>query len=214
MVTEVQHGYCTVDDLREQLSESKVGNFSQNLMVRAVNAASRAVDNYTGRRFWQDETPQTLSFPAPLAGNDLWLPGKYEISTDTGLVVTTDDGTGTYPTAWTAVTDYTLYPYDANASGSQYRAWWVLEGTGTRPFSVRGVRGLYPVRVTARFGWSSVPVEVEQATLLKAAALFKRKDAPFGVAQFGDIAAVRITRQDIDVIELLSEYVRDAAMVG
>jgi hypothetical protein len=32
--------------------------------------------------------------------------------------------------------------------------------------------------------------------------------------QFGDIAAVTITRKDADVVELLWPYVRDVAMVG
>jgi hypothetical protein len=52
------------------------------------------------------------------------------------------------------------------------------------------------------------------ATILKATQLFKRKDAPFGVLQFGDIAAVRVTRADADVVELLWPYQRDVAMVG
>lgn len=214
-MTEVTNGYCTVDDLREQLGESKAGNLPQNLLVRAVNAASRAVDNFTGRRFWQDATPQSvLVKPSIVDPYTLWLPGKFEISTVTGLAVATDNGTGTYATALVQDTDYRLAPYDANTGGSEYGAWWVLEGLGTARFDVRGARGLHPVRITARFGWAFVPPEVEQATLLKAAALFKRKDAPFGVLQFGDIAAVRVTRQDIDVIELLSGYVRDVAMVG
>lgn len=214
MVTAVQHGYCTVDDLREHLGESKPGNLPENLLVRAINAASRAVDNWTGRRFWQDPTPQAILVQPSMVGYDLWLPGNTEISTTTGLAVATDNGTGTYPTALAMDTDYRLWPYAANTGGSEYGAWWMLEGLGTSRFAVRGVRGLYPVRVTARFGWAFVPDPVEQATLLKAAALFKRKDAPFGVMQFGDIAAVRVTRQDIDVVELLSPYVRDVAMVG
>ena len=214
-MTGTVHAYCTVDDLREQLGESKPGNLPENLLVRAINAASRAVDNYTGRRFWQDETLQSVLVPPSVAScYELWLPGNSEISTTTGLAVATDDGTGAYGTSWTLDTDYRLWPYAANTGGSEYGAWWVLEGLGTSRFDVRGARGVYPVRITARFGWAFTPVEVEQATLLKAAALFKRKDAPFGVMQFGDIAAVRVTRQDIDVVELLSGYVRDVAMVG
>lgn len=214
-MTAVTHGYCTVDDLRAQLGESKPGNLLQDQLVRAIDAASRAVDNFTGRRFWQDAAPQSvLVQPSIVDPYNLWLPGNAEISTVTGLAVATDNGTGTYPTGLVLDTDYRLWPYAANTGGSAYGAWWMLEGLGTSRFDVRGARGLYPVRITARFGWAFIPPEVEQATLLKAAALFKRKDAPFGVLQFGDIAAVRVTRQDIDVVELLSGYVRDVAMVG
>lgn len=64
------------------------------------------------------------------------------------------------------------------------------------------------VQVTARFGWSAVPYQVNEATILKAASLFKRKDAPFGVAGFNEFGAVRITRKDPDVLELLSDFAR------
>lgn len=210
------HAYCTVDDLREQLGESKPGNLPQNLLVRAINAASRAVDNWTGRRFWQDETPQTLNFdPQPACRDELWI--DQDISSTTGLVIATDNYLdGTYSAVWD-VADYQLWPYRANTPGSQYGAWWKLESVHGLRFNltgVRGRRGVLPVKITAQFGWSFVPDPVQEATLLKAAALFKRKDAPFGVLQFGDIAAVRVTRQDIDVVELLSPYVRDVAMVG
>jgi hypothetical protein len=70
------------------------------------------------------------------------------------------------------------------------------------------------VQITARWGWSFCPPGIEEATLLVATRLFKRKDAPYGVAQFGDIAAVQIVRTDLDVQELLQPYVRDVAMVG
>jgi hypothetical protein len=217
MSTEVEHGYCTVDDLREQLGDMTSQNLSERQLVRAVNAASRAVDAYTGRRFWMDPTPIARLVDVDGCNPDLWLPD--DIASTTGLQIATSDGTN-YSTIWTTQ-DYRLWPYAANTPGSLYGGWWKLE-------SVRGlrwdVRGSYyrhhsshyylPVQITARFGWAFVPAGVEQATLLKAAQLFKRKDAPYGVAQFGDIAAVTITRKDADVVELLWPFMRDVAMVG
>jgi hypothetical protein len=44
--------------------------------------------------------------------------------------------------------------------------------------------------------------------ILKAASLFKRKDAPFGVAGINDFGPVRITRTDPDVIDLLRSFRR------
>lgn len=223
---ETVHAYCTVDDLREQLGDLTSNNLSERQLVRAINAASRAVDNYTGRRFWADETPQTKLFEAwadvqrssadHVATNyEMWLPE--DIASSTGLVISTDTaGDGSYATDWDT-TDYRLWPYGANTSGSEYGGWWKLESSGRLQFAIRGVgghHGLMPVQITARFGWSFIPPGVEQATILKAAQLFKRKDAPFGVVQFGDIAAVTVTRKDADVIELLWPYVRDVAMVG
>lgn len=208
----LKHAYATVDDLREQLSDSGQ-KLPENMIIRALNSASRAVDHYTGRRFWQDDAPTTRTFEVSGCYPDFTLPGDAEISTTTGLQIATWDISG-YGPAWVQDTDFRLAPYDALAPSSPYKAWWVLEGTGTRLFGVRATRGFYPLQITARFGWAEIPDEVESATLLKAAQLFKRKDAPFGIAQFGEIAAVRITRQDIDVVELLSPYQRDVAMVA
>jgi hypothetical protein len=64
------------------------------------------------------------------------------------------------------------------------------------------------LQVTARWGWSSVPIEVYEACLLKAAALYKRRDSVQGVAGFGDFGVVRIGRSDPDVIDLLGPYRR------
>src|SRR5215207_1327280 len=105
MSAEVTHGYCTVDDLREQLGDLQSQNLSERMLVRAINAASRAVDNWCGRRFWADAAPVTKLVPVGSGGNDLWLPE--DIAYTAGLVVATSDGTS-YSTIWSAA-DYTLW---------------------------------------------------------------------------------------------------------
>lgn len=216
MSSTLTHAYATLDDLREQLSDLQRKALSERMLIRALNAASRAVDNWTGRWFYTSGVSETrlVKVPADCGYDDLWLP--FDIATSTGLAIATDDaGDGSYSTTFDA-TDYRLWPYDANQAGSPYGAWWKLENTGRLRFDVRGARGVLPLQITAPlgFGWSFIPDPVEQATLLKAAQLFKRKDSPYGVEQFGDIAAVTITRKDGDVVELLAPYVRDVAMVG
>ena len=64
------------------------------------------------------------------------------------------------------------------------------------------------VRVTARWGWSAVPDAVNEACILRAAALYKRKEAPFAVAGFDGFGAVRLRAQDPDVSALLGSYIR------
>lgn len=226
MSATLTHAYCTVDDLREQLGDLTSQSLSERQLIRAINAASRAVDNYTDRRFWMDATPTTQLFQPwtdvrrqmtdyVATSYEMWLPA--DIASSTGLQIATDtNGDGGYATVWGA-SDFRLWPYSANTPGSMYGGWNKLESTGRLRFDIRGIggnRGLMPVRITAQFGWSFLPDAVEQATLLKAAQLFKRKDAPYGVAVFGDIAAVTITRKDVDVADLLQPYLRDAAMVG
>jgi hypothetical protein len=210
---EVVHGYCTVDDLREQLGDLTSQNLSERQLVRAINSASRAIDKVTDRRFWADETPVTKIFPVHTCDGELWL--REDIAHSTGLEIVTFDGTA-YTTVWDAA-DYRLWPYGANTSGSMYGGWWKLESARGLRFDVANTyspTGYSPIQITARFGWSFCPSEIESAALLIAAKLFKRKDAPYGVAQFGDIAAVQITRTDKDVQELIWAYLRDVAMVA
>lgn len=200
----VVNGYCTLEELRSQLGDS--GNrLAVDLLERAVSATSRAVDAWCHRRFWQDATTTARTIPAGDVTPDLvWVP---DISTIEGLVVQTDPGTaGTWSTTW-AVGDYQVEPLGADADGGAY-AWWRIAAVGDHRFPT-GQDRRSRVRVTARWGWSAVPDGVVEATILKATALFLRKDSPHGVAGFGSEGyAVRITRKDADVCELLAPYVR------
>lgn len=193
----VVNGYATVEQVRAELKDDD-GRLDAPLLEKAINAASRAVDAWTGRRFWQDAEPAAR----------LYRPsGPYrvevdDISTRTGLIVQTDtSGDASWATTWD-VGDYELEPLNADGNGGAY-AWWEIVSAGGRfPCATRRAA----VQVTARWGWSAIPAEVEEATILRAVALFRRKEAPFGVAGFGEFGAVRITRRDADVIDLLAPF--------
>ncbi len=202
------NAYCGVDDVRSQLGDDGK-RLDQALLERAINAASRAVDRYCSRRFWRDASVTTRVYRAT-DGRSVWTD---DISGTTGLVVATDPGgDGTYETAWTLGTDYAVEPLsdDAVAAGDVVTpyAFWRLAAVGTRVFFPRSSVGFPAVQVTARFGWSAVPDDVVMAAVLRAVALYKRKDAPHGVAGFGDFGAVRLSRQDPDVVALLGPYVK------
>jgi hypothetical protein len=207
---ELVNAYCTEDDLRENLGDDDA-RLPSNLLIRALNASSRAVDNYcfgeTGVGFYLADTatPKLFETTNP---DELIV---YPFGTLTGLAIASDDaGSRTWTGAW-AATDY--WPGPLN--GPTYTRLMRAINSG-RYFS--GIRwpsvGANLTQVTARWGYATKPVEVEAATLLKSASLFSRKDSPMGVATFGDFAALRVTRRDPDVMELLSTYVLDVAMVG
>jgi hypothetical protein len=192
----VVHGYATVEQVRAELGDDG-GQLPVALLEKAVNAASRAVDEWTGRRFWADEDPVTRRYPrAEVVDGSVTVD---DISTTTDLAVTVDGQ------AWTLDSDFELGPANADADGGAF-AWWELAGLG------RAFPAAPRVTVTARFGWSAVPVQVEEATILRAVAIFKRKDAAYGVADFGEFGPVRITRKDPDVMDLLAPFQR--AMAG
>lgn len=196
----VVNGYCSVDQLREHLGDSG-SKIDIDLLERSITSASRAVDSFTNRRFWQDPTVQIRMYRP----RDPYVASVDDISSTTGLIIEGDSG-GDYLWAdvWSA-TDYDLEPRNADKGNAAF-AWWKIVAVGDFTFPVFANRRT--LRVTAKFGWSAIPADVEYATLLKAAALFRRKDAPFGIAGVGDFGPMRITRKDPDVIELLQPFQR------
>lgn len=190
------NGYASVDDVREQMSDGG-DKLSVSLLERAVSSASRAVDKHCGRRFWQDAIASVRMYSAG-CWDSLYV---MDISTQAGLVVEVDyAGNGVWSTLDSS--SYHLEPLNADSDFSAYAWWEIVIDTG-RGFTVSR-RPL--VRVTAQWGWSEIPDEVTEATILKAVSLFKRKDAPFGIAGFGEFGPVRITRNDPDVADLLRPY--------
>jgi hypothetical protein len=54
-----------------------------------------------------------------------------------------------------------------------------------------------------------VPEPITQAVIIQASRIFKRYDSPLGVAGFGDLGAIRVTRAlDPDVAQLVEPYRR------
>lgn len=181
------------------------------MLTQALASASRSVDNYCGRRFWLDPEPVTRTFVAA-GSRGLEFPDD-GIGDLTGLAVATDPaGDATYSTVW-APADYQLLPIDAPYAAPEAQPWTAIQAVGTLTFPfVGGWRSLSVgrqdrVQITARWGWPAVPDAVVSACLIKAAALYHRKDSPQGIAGFGDFGVVRLSRrEDTDVCGLLDPY--------
>lgn len=203
------NAYATVDELREQLSDTD-SRLDQSRLEQLLNAVSRGIDEHCARRFWQDATTSTRVYRV----EDHELAWVDDIATTSGLIVRTDPAlAGTWTETWTADTDYDLEPANAGVAATgdtaPAHAWWRIAAVGGRRFPVHQRRRT--LQVTARFGWSAVPEQVREATLIKASALHKRKDAPHGVAGFGEYGVIRISRYDPDVADLLRPLVRLSA---
>lgn len=186
-----------------------------SLCESAINAASRLVDGYCQRRFWLDSVAVARTF-TPKAMTYLDLDG--DIGSITGFVLKTDaSGDGTFETTW-AATDYQLLPVGAATAYPEAKPWTALRGVGTRTFpwmASTWLTHMDRVQVTALWGWPATPDAVKQATLIKAARLFRRKDSPEGIAGFGDFGPVRISRsEDPDVMSLLDPYRRMPVLVA
>lgn len=196
----VTAGYCTVAQLRTHFGDEG-SNLTTELLERAIGATSRAIDKHCGRRFWADASVQSKVFRV----DDPYEAEVDDISTTTGLVIATDTtADGSYATTW-ASTDYQLEPLNADTDEAAH-AWWRIVAVDRYTFPVHARRTT--LRVTARFGWSEIPPAVEEACILRAANLFKRKEATFGVAGFGEFGVVRIGRADPDVVALLGDFIK------
>ena len=170
------------------------------LIEMARTAASDLVDGYCGRTFNTSGTVTRVFAPAD----------DYVLQTDdlagTALTITSSTGAdGVFDVTW-KTTDYQLEPLNGVSNGqavpfTRIRAiqdylWPVAGGEAT-------------VRVTGVYGFVSVPTVVTQATVLQSSRIFSRLQSPLGVAGFGEMGVVRVTRAlDPDVAALVEPYRR------
>lgn len=161
----------------------------------AIEAASRAVDAFTGRQFGLVDTPEARRYTASLRSG-LWVVGIDDLMTSTGLAVTVPAG---------AITAYELTPINAAAMGRPWTRLVVIADSTVQP-----VGEAYEVTITARWGWTVVPAAVKQATLLQASRFLARRDSPYGIAGSpSDGSELRLlARVDPDVAVILGPYVR------
>lgn len=194
------NAYATVAHLRTHMTdENSIADTT--MLERALNTASRQIDAVCGRRFWLDGAATVRTYK-PTEPDIAWVD---DIASTVGLIVETDtDDDGVFDETWDS-DEYELEPANADSDGGAY-AWWRLRAVGDLLFPTTSRRRR--LRVTALHGWSSVPPDVEQACLLRAAGLYKRRDSPQGIAGFDGFGAVLRTRLDPDVAALLRPFMK------
>src|SRR5438067_2223334 len=189
--------YATLAELKAYIGISDTVDDAQ--LTDALNTASRAVESHCDRQF-NAATTATARIYRP--DDYLWT-SVDDFSTTTGLVIATDeDFDGVFETPW-AASDYELDPLNGIVAGETGWPFSKIRAVSGRFFPRPGY--FYPIapngyptyrrstlQVTAQWGWATVPAAVKQATLIIAAETFKMKDAPFGVAGFGDMGVIRV----------------------
>ena len=192
----ITNGYVTLAEIKEWLTIPSSDALDDQLLERAVEASSRAIDDVCGRRFYADTTASARRF-RPADSCLLQLP---DISSTTGLLVKLDDNAdGTFEVT-VASSDYQVEPsYVENTAFTAIR---LLERCWPHD-----IRGRYLIEITAKWGWPTVPTAVKQATLILASRVFKRKNSPEGVLSFADAGVIRVSATDRDVQALIQPYV-------
>jgi hypothetical protein len=200
--TALGQNYCTVEELKSRLGISdSTDDFELGL---AAAGASRAIDEITGRYFWRGTGTRTY-IPESISRQSL-----DDLVSVTSLAVDRD-GDGVFEETWAQGTDYALEvapgKYNAAAKGElwPYTAAVVITGGRLFPY-VWMWSHLDRIQVTGVFGWPAVPLNVKNAAIIAGAQIFKIKDAPFGIAGFGEFGVVRV-QSNPQVMWLLHRYI-------
>jgi hypothetical protein len=162
---------------------------------RAILAASKLIDDKTGRTFGRAESTSQRIYRR--AGRLLWTEDGWhqllvdDIATATGLVVEIGSAGG----PWSAVSGWITGPDNAIADGRPITS--LLHPTGWPCYQWQ----LF--RITSVPGWPAIPANVELACQIQSGRLFRRKDSPEGVTASSEWGPIRVARLDPDVKELL-----------
>ena len=188
-------GYCTLTEVKSELGETRT---DYDVMLQGmITQAKVYIDDHCDRKF--DTITESRYFDGhnPLRIDD--------IASTTGVLIYLDeDGDGTYATTL-AATDYLLQPYNS------------FPKTRVIPSPNSTIGGFTSVsmgvKITATWGYPSVPEPVKRANLIQAMRWFKRKDTAFadvlGNPEMGTVTVYK--GLDPDIKESLHAYLRGIA---
>jgi hypothetical protein len=191
----IANGYATLAEVKSALRITDT--IDDSLLEMAIESASRLLDSYTARSFYNAGTAARYY----AATND------YQTDIDDAVsiseVATDFSADGTYDTIWQA-SDYEVLPLNGRVDGLPvpYNG---LRAIGDYTFPIYNGEGL--VKVTGVWGWSAIPIAIKQATIIQASRIFKRLDSPLGVLSSPDLGFIRVgSRLDPDVAQLVDPY--------
>ena len=201
----IVNGYATRNQIKAALRIGTADTQDDDLIDNCAGAASRLIDGYANRSFFQVGSATTRIYTAA----DSFVCEIDDIAGTAITLRTSTNADNNFDVTFTP-TDYQLEPVNG-----------IVEGLVTPFTRIRAVGDfLFPtlnsnfgqealVQLTAIFGYPAVPEPITQAVIIQASRIFKRYDSPLGVAGFGDLGAIRVTRAlDPDVAQLVEPYRR------
>ena len=195
--------YALLSDLKMPNRLNISDSNSDDMLEGILEDASRDIDGVCHRWFYTDadsDDPQAFYYTAQ-STRDLFVD---DIRTATDLTIEIDyNNDGVYETLLTTV-DYILEPSNALAKGQPFRKITLRANNGFPKDVPNGVK------VTAHWGWASVPTSIQQATLLWAERLFKRFATPIGSEAMTALGQMRlqIPSDDPDVVPKIGRFIK------
>lgn len=201
----IVNGYCTLADLKHtnRLNFNDSDSVSDEMLEGIIEAVSRRIDDECHRVFYSDSDEVSRYYTAVnseyIFTDDICSP-----SSDIGIETDTN-GDGTFDDTF-SFTDFYPEPFNAELDGVPYQK-IVVSYSGNFLFPKNVRRG---VKVTAKFGWASVPKPIQQACMLQSERLFKRFSTPLGSESMTALGrmTLSIPSLDPDVELLISRYIK------
>ena len=191
----ITNGYATLAELKARMGIPLADTADDSIMEAVIESASRMIDRFTGRFFYQTST-QIRYYNA--ASNILVFVDD-AVSVDS---VYTDRSLNRSWSHLVAASNWELGPLNNSPMGLPYTEIRMKYLAGDS-FDLC----LEGIKVTGVFGWAAIPDAINEACLITAARYFKRKDAVFGVAGGGEVGqSVAIRAVDPDAQVLLAPY--------
>lgn len=188
------NSYATLAEVKAAL---RIGDtVDDSLLEMAIESASRLIDAYAGRYFYNAGTATKL-----FTAQDAYVTVTEDMQSLTTLETAVQPDNSW--TTWDA-TAYQLEPVNGKADGI------------SMPYTqVRAIyKNFFPtlngaalVRITGVWGWASIPIAIKQATIMQASRIFTRLQSPLGVLSSPDLGFIRVgSRIDPDVAQLVDPY--------
>lgn len=196
----VVNGYASLNDLKTALRIQD--GVDDSLLEVALESASRLIDEYTMRNFYNAGTATRVFVPSDddcVAIDDAISISSIAVSTLLNK---------TYDQTWTTA-EYQTEPLNGVVDGLSGWPITRIRAVGVWEFPYDEDDEIATVQITGVWGWSAVPTAVKQATIIQAMRIFKRLDSPLGVISSPDTGYFRVSsRIDPDVAMLLNSYRR------
>ncbi len=190
------NAYCTLSDLKTSLAIEDITD--DTALEAAILTASRMIDDYTGRFFYKDGTNAAPVVRYYTAQD--WYTCNVDDFVSLTQIATDDNFDQLYTTIWQS-DDYMVEPVNNPRRG------WPLSRLLAIDSYIFPYNLPQSVKVTAVWGWPSVPAEIAMATKIQASRLFIRRQSPFGIAGTPELGTVRLSsRLDPDVEALIRPF--------
>jgi len=176
-------------------------------LLQAIAATSYGINKFCGRQFNRATTSSARTYQSLRSQNLVMVDDFWDATT--AVVSTDDDADGVYETVW-STSDYEFRPLNGVVDGVPGWPYTRVAAVGYRRFPRRGRAG---VQLSSKWGWLAVPYPVIEATLIVAEEVSKLKDAPFGVAGFGEFGAMRV-RMNSAAVTMLEPLRRSPVKVA